>query len=166
MWLGCRFLDTEVDGPNPGSISMLCLWARDLIRIASVDSAVKWVPSGDTLVFGGQCYELFGELHLRITHIFIWETLKGISRFIWRYFALSFHFSHHTSRLISYSVICSICMLEILQMRLSGCWASNCTDGLGELPMLWNTGRTRCCLLLLLQLKFFEFVGRTQVGFR
>ena len=25
MWLGCRILDTEVDGSNPGSISMLCL---------------------------------------------------------------------------------------------------------------------------------------------
>ena len=24
MWLGCRFLDTEVEGSNPGSIIMLC----------------------------------------------------------------------------------------------------------------------------------------------
>ena len=38
MWLECRLLDTEVDGSNPG-ISML--WAMHLIRIASVDSAVK-----------------------------------------------------------------------------------------------------------------------------
>ena len=24
MWLGCRFHDAQVDGSNPGSISMLC----------------------------------------------------------------------------------------------------------------------------------------------
>ena len=41
MWLGCRFFDTEVDCWNPGSICMLCPWARHFIRIASVDSAVK-----------------------------------------------------------------------------------------------------------------------------
>ena len=33
----CRFLDTEIDVSNPGSISMLCLLARHLIRIASVN---------------------------------------------------------------------------------------------------------------------------------
>ena len=38
MWLVCRFLDTDVDGSNPG-ISMLCPCARHFIRIASVDSA-------------------------------------------------------------------------------------------------------------------------------
>ena len=52
-------LDTEVDGSDP-SISMFFPWARDFIRIASVDSAVKWVPGGDNLVKGVQCYELFG----------------------------------------------------------------------------------------------------------
>ena len=40
---------TEVDGSNPGN-SMLFPWARYLICIASVDSAVKWVPVGDNLV--------------------------------------------------------------------------------------------------------------------
>ena len=59
VWLECRFLDTEVDGANT-SISMLCHWARHFIHIASVDSAVKWVPCGDNLVKGVQCYELFG----------------------------------------------------------------------------------------------------------
>ena len=52
-------LDTEVDGSNPGSC-MLFPWARDFIRIASVDTAVKWVPVGDNLVKDVQCYELFG----------------------------------------------------------------------------------------------------------
>ena len=64
MWLECRFLDTEVDGSNPG-ISMLCLWARHFTRIASVDSAVKWAPGGDNLVKGVQCYELFGGIALK-----------------------------------------------------------------------------------------------------
>ena len=60
MWLGFRFLETEVDGSNPGSISMLCPWARLFIRIVSVDLAVKWVPGGDTLMKGVLCYELLG----------------------------------------------------------------------------------------------------------
>ena len=41
IWLGCRFLDTEVDGSNHDSISMLCPLARHFIRVASVQSAVK-----------------------------------------------------------------------------------------------------------------------------
>ena len=57
-------LDTEVDGSNPGS-SMLLPWARHFIRIASVDSAVKWVPGGDNLVKDVQCYELFGGIALK-----------------------------------------------------------------------------------------------------
>ena len=40
MFFVCRFLDTEVDGSNPG-ISMLCPRARHFIRNASVDLAVK-----------------------------------------------------------------------------------------------------------------------------
>ena len=51
MWLEFRSQDTEIDGSNPG-ISMLCPWARHFIRIASVDSAVEWVPSWDNLVKG------------------------------------------------------------------------------------------------------------------
>ena len=39
---------------------MFSPWARDFIRIASVGSAVKWVPGGYNLVNGVQCYELFG----------------------------------------------------------------------------------------------------------
>ena len=57
-------LDIEVDGANP-SISMFSPWARDFIRIASVDSAVKWVPGGDNLVKGVQCYKLFGGIALK-----------------------------------------------------------------------------------------------------
>ena len=64
MLLESRILDTEVDGSNPG-ISMLCPWARHFIRIASVDSDVKWVPGGDNLVKGVQCYELFGGIALK-----------------------------------------------------------------------------------------------------
>ena len=52
-------LDTKVAGSNL-SINIFSPWARDFIRIASVDSAVKWVPGGDILVTGVQCYELFG----------------------------------------------------------------------------------------------------------
>ena len=59
-----RFLDTEVDSSNTGN-SMLCPSARDFIRIASVDSAVKWVPGGDNLVKDVQCYELLGWIALK-----------------------------------------------------------------------------------------------------
>ena len=44
---------------------MLCPWARHFICIASVDSAVKWVPGGDNLVKDVQCYELFGGIALK-----------------------------------------------------------------------------------------------------
>ena len=64
VWLECRFLDTEVDGSNPGN-SMLCPWSRRFIRIASVDSVVKWVPGGDNLVKDVQCYELFRGIALK-----------------------------------------------------------------------------------------------------
>ena len=57
-------LDTEVDGSNPGN-SMLFPWARHFIRVASVDSAVKWVPGGDNLVKDVQCYDLFGGIALK-----------------------------------------------------------------------------------------------------
>ena len=65
MWFRCQFLDTEVDGSNLG-IGMLCPCARDIICIASVDSAVKCVQGGDNLVKGVQCYELFGGIALKI----------------------------------------------------------------------------------------------------
>ena len=52
-------MDTKFAGSNL-SINMFSPWARDFNRIASVDSAVKWVPGGDNLVKGVQCYELFG----------------------------------------------------------------------------------------------------------
>ena len=57
-------LDTKVAGSNL-SINMFSPWAWDFIRIASVDSAVKWVPGGDNLVKGVQCYELFGGIALK-----------------------------------------------------------------------------------------------------
>ena len=56
--------DTKVAGSNL-SINMFSPWARDFIRIASIDSAVKWVPGGDNLVKGVQCYELFGGIALK-----------------------------------------------------------------------------------------------------
>ena len=64
MWLECRFLDTEVVGSNP-SISMLFPGARHFIRVNSVDSAVKLVPGGDSLMKGVQRYELFGGIALK-----------------------------------------------------------------------------------------------------
>ena len=69
MWLDCRFLNTEIEGSNPGT-SMLYSWARHFICISSVDSDVKWVPGGNTLVKGVQCYELFGGIALK-NHAFL-----------------------------------------------------------------------------------------------
>ena len=60
IWLECRFLDAEVDGSNPGN-SMLFPWARYFICIASVDSAVKWVPGGDNPVKGVMSVMSFSE---------------------------------------------------------------------------------------------------------
>ena len=57
-------LDTKVDGSKPCS-SMLFPRARHFIRIASVDSAVKSVPGGDSLVKDVQCYEHFGGIALK-----------------------------------------------------------------------------------------------------
>ena len=57
-------LDTKVAGSNL-SINMFSPWARDFICIASVDSAVKWVPGGDNLVKGVLCYELFRGIALK-----------------------------------------------------------------------------------------------------
>ena len=57
--------DTNIDGSIP-SINMFSPLARVFIRIASVDSAVKWVPGGDNLVKGVQCYELFWGIALKI----------------------------------------------------------------------------------------------------
>ena len=64
VWLECRFLDIEVGVSKPGN-SMLCPWARRFIRIASVDSAVTWVPGGDNLVKVVQRYELFGGIAIK-----------------------------------------------------------------------------------------------------
>ena len=44
---------------------MLCPWARHFIRIASVDSTVKWVPGWDNLVKDVQWYEPFGGIALK-----------------------------------------------------------------------------------------------------
>ena len=66
-------LDTEVDGSNPGS-SMFSSWARHFIRIASVDSAVKWVPGGVNVVKDVQCYELFGGIAIKNHAFFIFMT--------------------------------------------------------------------------------------------
>ena len=56
---------------------MFSPWARDFIRIASVDSAVKWVPGGDNLVKGVQCYELFGGIALK-NHAFSFSMSNNI----------------------------------------------------------------------------------------
>ena len=78
VWFECRFLVTEVDGSNPGN-SMLFAWARYFICIASVDSAVKWVPGGDNLMKDVQCYELFGGIALKnhafSFHFFIYSCI-------------------------------------------------------------------------------------------
>ena len=66
-------LDTNVDGSIP-SVKMFSPWARDFIRIALVDSAVKWVPGVDNPVKGVQCYELFGGIALKI-HTFSFHVL-------------------------------------------------------------------------------------------
>ena len=61
---------------------MFSPWARYFIRIASVDSAVKWVPGGDNLVKGVQCYELFGGIALKI-HTFLFSFfIKPLSAII------------------------------------------------------------------------------------
>ena len=49
---------------------MFSPWARDFTRIASVDSAVKWVPGGDNLVMGVQSYEIFGGIALKNNEFF------------------------------------------------------------------------------------------------
>ena len=64
VWLECRFFYIEIDGSNSG-ISMLCICARHFIHIASVDSAVKWVPGEDDLIKGVQCYEPFEGIALK-----------------------------------------------------------------------------------------------------
>ena len=61
------------------SINMFSPWARDFIRIASVNSAVKWVQGGDNLVKGVQCYELFGGIALKnhtFSFSFVLSTIK------------------------------------------------------------------------------------------
>ena len=70
-------LDTKVASSNL-SINMFSPWARDFIRIASVDSAVKWVPGGDNLVKGVQCYELFGGIALKIHTFSYWNTHSNV----------------------------------------------------------------------------------------
>ena len=96
-------LDTKVDGSIP-SINMFSHWARDFIRIASVDSAVKWVPGGDNLVKGVQCYELFGGIALKI-HIFSFHitylTVHNIIRILFCLILLLL-FCSHILQLISY----------------------------------------------------------------
>ena len=87
-------LDTEVDGSNLGS-SMLFPWASHFIRIASVDSAVKWVPGGDNLVKDVQCYELFGGIALK-NHAFSF-LLSLLLLHISHNLALSHHMSPHLS---------------------------------------------------------------------
>ena len=72
-------LDTNVAGSNH-SIKMFSPWARDFIRIASVDSAVKWVLGGDNLVKGVQCYELFGGIALKIHTFAFFLVGRHVSR--------------------------------------------------------------------------------------
>ena len=57
---------------------MLCPSAWHFIRIASVDSAVKWVPGGDTLMKGVQCYEFFGGKALKNHTIFLTTTITTV----------------------------------------------------------------------------------------
>ena len=73
--------DTNVANSNL-SINMFSPWARYFIRIASVDSAVKWVPGGDNLVKGVQCYELFGGIALKNHTYFFFLKQKQIQ--VWQ----------------------------------------------------------------------------------
>ena len=74
MWLECRFMDTEVDGSNPG-ISMLCPCASHITRIASVDSAV---PDGVNLVKGIQCFELYRGIAFKNHAFFLFKAALQI----------------------------------------------------------------------------------------
>ena len=56
---------------------MFSPWTRYFIRIASVNSAVKWVPGGDNLVKGVQCYELFGGIALK-NHAFSYSSSYSV----------------------------------------------------------------------------------------
>ena len=71
---------------DPGN-SMLFPWAGRFIRIASVDSAVKWVPGWDNLVKDVQCYELFGGIALKnhaFSSSFFPLTYQDKYKYIWR----------------------------------------------------------------------------------
>ena len=56
---------------------MLCPWTRCFIRIASVDSAEKWVPGGDNLMKGVQCHELLEGIALKNHALYIYATEEG-----------------------------------------------------------------------------------------
>ena len=78
---------------------MFSPWARDFIRIASVDSAVKWVPGGDNLVKGVQCYELFGGIALKI-HTFSFS----FSKTKFRFYSLSYTLSHNVFKMLAFQL--------------------------------------------------------------
>ena len=112
-------LDTKVDGSNP-SISMFSPWARDFIRIASVDSAVKWVPGGDNLVKGVQCYELFWGIALKIhTFSFFSFSFSTVTAALHHQMSqLCCIWSHHTPAtlvLLHSSFVFSIDLLTVRQ---------------------------------------------------
>ena len=90
---------------------MFSPWARDFIRIASVDSAVKWVPGGDNLVKGVQCYELFGGIALK-NHAF--------SFFIFSFFIYSLDICvAYRSHIRLHERIHQCCLHIILNIRWS-----------------------------------------------
>ena len=72
-------LNRWIDGSNPMCISMLCLWARLLICIDSVELPKKWVPDGNTLVMG-VCSLLRA---LRLQTRFRWWQWWGTPEIIW-----------------------------------------------------------------------------------
>ena len=106
-------LDTKVAGSNL-SINMFSPWARDFIRIASVESAVKWVPGGDNLVKGVQCYELFGGIALK-NHTFSFFIFIDIHSIIHHSFAddLQLHMSAPPDRVSELLLSMQSCICDV-----------------------------------------------------
>ena len=93
--LRSSFLDTEIDVSNHGCIDVLCPWARYLIRIASVDSDVKSVLGGITLVKGvcSLLWALQRKYHLKIDKLLPY--LIRISVLI-MFCLFDHYYGHHT----------------------------------------------------------------------
>ena len=126
MWLECHFLYTEVDGSNPGT-SMLCPWSRHFFHIASVDSAVKWVPGGDILMKGVQYYELFGGIALKNHACFLLDlftfNIQGVP-YVFIYRKTDFFMQKYIFIYIIWSTWLPFCWKHI-SMHVLHCWITH-----------------------------------------